>query len=92
MAMKRCPICGERYSDTYKECPFCEEEEYWEDEQQDTARRPLLREGARGTARSGRSAYSIVTPILIVLIVLMALLLVYRFGRASCRERVSAVV
>ena len=77
MAMKRCPICGERYSDTYKECPFCEEEEYWEDEQQDTARRPLLREGARGTARSGRSAYSIVTPILIVLIVLMALLLVY---------------
>ena len=75
MAMKRCPICGERYSDTYKECPFCEEEEYWEEE--DASRRPILREGTRGTARSGRSAYSIVTPILIVLIVLMALLLVY---------------
>ena len=27
MAMKRCPICGEKYSDTYKSCPFCEEEE-----------------------------------------------------------------
>ena len=27
MAMKRCPICGEKYSDTYKNCPFCEEEE-----------------------------------------------------------------
>ena len=26
MAMKRCPICGEGYSDTYKNCPFCEEE------------------------------------------------------------------
>ena len=26
MAMKRCPDCGEKYSDTYKECPFCEEE------------------------------------------------------------------
>lgn len=78
MAMKRCPICGERYSDTYKNCPFCEEEEYWEDEQQEPARRPILREGTRSPGgRGGRSAYSIVTPILIVLIVLMALLLVY---------------
>ncbi len=74
MAMKRCPVCGERYSDTYKECPFCEEEEYWEEEQE-TARRPILREGGRSSG--GRSAYSIVTPILTVLIVLMALLLVY---------------
>ena len=78
MAMKRCPICGERYSDTYKNCPFCEEEEYWEDEQQEPARRPILREGVRSPGgRGSRSAYSIVTPILIVLIVLMALLLVY---------------
>ena len=78
MAMKQCPVCGERYSDTYKECPFCEEEEYWEDEEQETARRPILREGARNSGgRGGRSAYGIVTPILIVLIVLMALLLVY---------------
>ncbi|WP_300415169.1 SH3 domain-containing protein [uncultured Oscillibacter sp.] len=76
MAMKRCPVCGERYSDTYKECPFCEEEEYWEEEQE-PASRPVLREGGRATARTGRSTYSIVTPILIVLIVLMALLLVY---------------
>ena len=27
MAMKRCPVCGERYSDTYRYCPFCEEED-----------------------------------------------------------------
>ena len=26
MAMKRCPVCGEKFSDTYKNCPFCEEE------------------------------------------------------------------
>ena len=77
MAMKRCPICGERYSDTYRNCPFCEEEEYWEEEQE-PARRPILREGVRSPGgRGGRSAYSIVTPILVVLIVLMALLLVY---------------
>ena len=76
MAMKRCPVCGERYSDTYKDCPFCEEEEYWEDEPQEPARRPILREGSRSSSR-GRSSYGIVTPILIVLIVLMALLLIY---------------
>lgn len=72
MAMKRCPVCGERYSDTYKECPFCEEEEYW-GEEQDGSSRTTYRESSRG----GRSAYGIVTPVLIVLIVLMALLLVY---------------
>ena len=81
MAMKRCPVCGERYSDTYKECPFCEEEEYWEDEQQEPARRPILREGVRSPGghggHGGRGAYSIVTPLLLGLIVLMALLLVY---------------
>ena len=27
MTMKRCQICGEKYSDTYRDCPFCEEEE-----------------------------------------------------------------
>ena len=73
MAMKRCPVCGERFSDTYKNCPFCEEEEYWEEEQE--TRRPILREGSRGSSR--RSPYGIVTPVLIVLIVLMAALLVY---------------
>ena len=27
MSNRRCPICGEEYSDTYRSCPFCEEEE-----------------------------------------------------------------
>ena len=27
MAMIRCPICQEKFSDTYRSCPFCEEEE-----------------------------------------------------------------
>lgn len=77
MAMKRCPVCGERYSDTYKECPFCEEDEFEEEEQQEIVRRPILREGVRSPGRRGKSAYGIITPILIVLIVLMAALLVY---------------
>jgi len=71
MAMKRCPICGEKYSDTYRSCPFCEEEE-------------ALREGEaiRRTRRKGRRSagvrsFSLITPTLIVLIIIMASLLIY---------------
>ena len=72
MAMKQCPVCGEKYSDTYKNCPFCEEEE-------------VLREGARIRRSSGRggrraarnSQPNLLSPILIVLILIMAGLLVY---------------
>ena len=69
MAMKRCPVCGERYSDTYKTCPFCEEDELWEEEE---SQRPLKNH------RSSRgNQHSFITPTLIVLIILMAALLVY---------------
>lgn len=27
MGLKKCPICGEKFADTYKHCPFCEEDE-----------------------------------------------------------------
>ena len=26
MANRQCPVCGNEYSDTYRKCPFCEEE------------------------------------------------------------------
>lgn len=69
MAMKRCPVCGERYSDTYKTCPFCEEDELWEEEESQS---PLKNH------RSSRgNQHSFITPTLIVLIILMAALLVY---------------
>ena len=57
MAMKRCPDCGEKYSDSYKYCPFCEEEE-------------ILKEGkGRGVRRAKQSrSFSLLTPVLIVLI------------------------
>lgn len=71
--MKRCPICGEKYSETYKKCPFCEEEE-------------ALQNGGRiqrGGHRAGKRAASrgqqpnLLSPILVVLIIIMAVLLVY---------------
>ena len=78
MAMKRCPVCGEKYSDTYRDCPFCEEEE-------------ALREGAklrRGRRAAPRSRqFSLVTPTLIVLIFLMAGLLVYLLYGDQLKEK-----
>jgi len=71
MAMMRCPICGEKYSDTYRDCPFCEEEEAWRDGEE-IRRKP--RSGRR--AAHGRQ-YNLITPILIVLIILMSALLIY---------------
>jgi len=72
MAMKRCPICGERYSDTYKDCPFCEEEEAYLDGAE------IRRNVGRGGRRvAGRQRMSLLTPTLIILIVIMAGLLVY---------------
>lgn len=51
MAMKRCPDCGEKYSDTYKYCPFCEEEE-------------ILKKGKTGGRRARQErSFSLLIPV-----------------------------
>lgn len=75
MAMKHCPDCGEKYSDTYKKCPFCEEE-------------AAFRKGKDGGRRKGGHRVSqkgpgILSPVLIIAIVVLGALLVYLlFGDA----------
>ena len=74
MAMKRCPICGENYSDTYKSCPFFEEEAALQRGNQ------LHRGGKGGKRTSGgnkRGQPNLLSPILVILILIMAALLVY---------------
>ena len=74
MAMKTCPVCGEKYSDTYRSCPFCEEEKNF-------------RRG-KGTKRKGghrvrQGGPSLLSPVLVIAILLMAALLIYLlFGKA----------
>lgn len=70
MAMKQCPICGEKYSDTYKKCPFCEEEKAMKEGKR-------LRRNTRGGKRSVQKSPNLLTPMLIILILIMAALLVY---------------
>ena len=71
MAMIRCPKCGEKYSDTYRECPFCEEEEALLDGEE------IRRSPRRGRRSAHSRQFSLITPTLIVLILLMAGLLIY---------------
>ena len=78
MAMKRCPVCGEKYSDTYKDCPFCEEEEALREGEK-------LRRGRRAVPRSRQ--FSLITPTLIVLIFIMAGLLVYLLYGDQLKEK-----
>lgn len=73
MAMKRCPVCGEKYSDTYRYCPFCEEADL---DQEEDPRRAPGRSGRRVGVGSPRRP-NLMTPVLVVLILLMAALLVY---------------
>lgn len=71
MALIRCPICGEKYDETYKYCPFCEEEDALERGVQ------IRRNTRRGGRRAAGRDMSILTPTLTVLILIMAALLVY---------------
>lgn len=79
MSLKKCPVCGEKYSDTYKNCPFCEEEETLRSGAP-SRRRSGGRKG--GSRRGGRAQEpNILSPMLvIVLLVLIALLFYFFFG------------
>ncbi|MET0017925.1 Ig-like domain-containing protein [Oscillibacter sp.] len=79
MAMKRCPDCGEKYSDTYKYCPFCEEEEAVKEE------RPLRRRS--GKRSSYRKDPSILTSLLVIVILVLALMLGWLFFGDSIKEK-----
>lgn len=74
MAMKKCPVCGEKYSDTYRTCPFCEEEK-------------AFRRGKNTRRKSGhrvrQGGPSLLSPVLVIAILLLAALLIYLlFGKA----------
>ena len=84
MAMKRCPNCGEKYSDTYESCPFCEEEEALNHGEE--IRRSAGRSGKRAAKNSQPNFLS---PILIALIILMICLLIYLLFGDKIKEKFS---
>lgn len=79
MAMKRCPVCGEKYSDTYRSCPFCEEEAAMR-----SGDAPRRRGGGRRVAGKGGGVLS---PILILVILILSGLLIYLFFGDAIAQR-----
>ncbi len=53
MSNRRCPKCGEEFSDTYRSCPFCEEEDALRRGKQPPRRRSGRRVEKRQNARTG---------------------------------------
>ena len=68
MAMKYCPVCGWKYSDTYGECPFCKEDD---DAEQETHLR--VRTGKRAARFSKQFRLIAGTQILLILVMVGSL-------------------
>lgn len=72
MDLIKCPVCGEKYSSSYRRCPFCEEED-----------RPRKVSGKR---RGGhhvaerKHTHSARGPLIAVLLVVLAVFSWYLFG------------
>ena len=71
MSLIKCPKCGEMFSDSYKTCPFCEEDEAY------YSGKVRKHKGRRAAESSRRKAPSILGPAAIIVLVLLAALVVW---------------
>lgn len=71
MNLLKCPKCGEMFSDSYKECPFCQEDEAYLSTDKKVK--------GRGRRVEKTKSPSILGPALIIVVVLLAAFLVYTF-------------
>ena len=71
MSLIKCPKCGEMFSDSYKTCPFCEEDEAYYNGKVRKGR------GRRTAESSRRRAPSILGPVAVVVLILLAALVVW---------------
>ena len=71
MSLIKCPKCGEMFSDSYKTCPFCEEDEAYYSGKARKGR------GRRTAESSRRRAPSILGPVAVVVLILLVALVVW---------------
>ena len=70
MSLMKCPKCGEMFSDSYKTCPFCEEDDAY------YGGRVKKRRSRRAEAPR-RKAPSILGPVVVLVLILLVLLVVW---------------
>lgn len=71
MSLIKCPKCGEMFSDSYKTCPFCEEDEAYYSGKARKGR------GRRTAESNKRRAPSILGPVAVVVLILLVVLVVW---------------
>lgn len=77
MSLIKCNKCGEVYSDSYKKCPFCvEDEEYYNGK--------VKKRGHRQTEKR-KKAPSVVGPVLVLAVLVLAGILVWAFAGDTVR-------
>ena len=77
MSLIKCNKCGEVFSDSYKTCPFCaEDEEYYNGKVKKRGHRQLEKK---------KKAPSIVGPVMVLVAVL--LVLVFRYNKKGGRRQ-----
>ena len=72
MSLIKCKKCGEMFSDSYKTCPFCaEDEEYYNGK--------VKKRGHRQVEKKKKTP-SVIGPVLVLVLVLLAAVLVWTFA------------
>lgn len=80
MSLIKCPKCGEMFSDSYKACPFCAEDEAYYNGRLRKSR------GRRAAEAPKRRAPSILGPAVIVVLVLLVVLVVWLLFGEQIRD------
>ena len=75
MSLLKCPKCGEMFSDSYKTCPFCAEDDAYFD----GGVKPRKKKGPGRRVEGHDRGPSILGPALIVVVLLLAAVLIYSF-------------
>ena len=77
MSLIKCNKCGEVYSDSYKKCPFCvEDEEYYNGKVKKRGHRQMEKR---------KKAPSVVSPVLVLAVLVLAGILVWAFAGDTVR-------
>ena len=83
MSLIKCPKCGEMFSDSYKTCPFCEEDEAYYSGKLRKSR------GRRAAESRCRKAPSVLGPVAIVVLILLAALVVWLIFGDQIKEAIT---
>lgn len=83
MSLIKCPKCGEMFSDSYKTCPFCEEDEAY------YSGKVRKHKGRRAAESRRRKAPSILGPVAVIVLVLLAALVVWLIFGDQIKEAIT---